>query len=94
MNTKEIQKVDPSNLGWLEYKLNSQEMDYVWRCIENKKEDKKKQLAGNISSSYSLMDRGDWFFTNVCNPLILISGSPLSLLNIVVFKNSKSCLGS
>ena len=70
MNTKEIQKVDPSNLGWLEYQLNSQEMDYVWRCIENKKEDQKKQLAGNISSSYSLMDRGDWFFTNVCTPLI------------------------
>ena len=70
MNTKEIQKVDPSNLGWLEYQLNSQEMDYVWRCIENKKEDQKKQLAGNISSSYSLMDRGDWFFTNVCKPLM------------------------
>ena len=70
MNKKEIKKVDPSNMGWLEYKLNSQEMDYVWRCIENKKGDQKKKLAGNISSSYSLMDRGDWFFTNVCTPLI------------------------
>ena len=70
MNTKEIQQVDPPNLGWLEYKLNSKEMDYVWRCIENKKEDQKKQLAGNISSSYSLMDRGDWFFTSVCTPLM------------------------
>ena len=70
MNTKEIQKVDPSNLGWLEYKLNSKEMDYVWRCIENKKGDEKKKLAGNISSSCLLMDRGDWFFTNVCNPLM------------------------
>ena len=70
MNTKEIQKVDPSNLGWLEYKLNPKEMDHVWRCIENKKGDEKKKLAGNISSSCLLMDRGDWFFTNVCNPLM------------------------
>jgi len=70
VNTKEIQQVDPPNLSWLEYKLNSKEMDYVWRCIENKKEDQKKQLAGNISSSCSLMDRGDWFFINVCKPLM------------------------
>ncbi len=70
MNRKEIKKVEPPNFGWLEYKLNSKEMDYVWRCIENKKQDHKKELAGNISSSYTLMDRGDWFFTNVCSPLL------------------------
>ena len=52
----------PQSLGWLEYKLNPQEMDYVWRCIENKKEDAKHMLAGNITGSYSLLDRGDWFW--------------------------------
>ena len=68
---KEIKVITPSNVGWLEYKLNPQEMDYLWRCIEtNKKRSFKNNLAGNISSSYSLMDRGDWFFTNVCTPLI------------------------
>ena len=70
MNKKEVKKIEPTNLGWLEYKLNPQEMDYVWRCIENKKEDHKKELAGNISASYSLMDRGDWFWVNVVHPLM------------------------
>ena len=70
MNKKEIKKIYPPNLGWLEYKLNSKEMDYVWRCIENKKENTNKTLAGNISASYDLMDRGDWFYTNTLLHLI------------------------
>ena len=70
MNLKEVKTIHPPNIGWLEYKLNSKEMDYVWRCIENKKEKTNKTLAGNISASYSLMDRGDWFFTSVCTPLM------------------------
>jgi hypothetical protein len=70
MNPKEIKTSSPLNFGWLEYKLNSKEMDYMWRCIENKKEDYKKKLAGNITGSYTLMDRGDWFYTTVLLPLI------------------------
>ena len=71
MSNKEIKVITPPNVGWLEYKLNPQEMDYLWRCIEtNKKTPFKNNLAGNISSSYSLMDRGDWFFINVCKPLM------------------------
>ena len=69
MNLNEVKTIYPSNLGWLEYKLNSKEMDYVWRCIENKKEKTNKTLAGNISASYDLMDRGDWFWLNVISPL-------------------------
>tara|TARA_B100001778_G_scaffold146855_1_gene120918 strand:+ start:164 stop:799 length:636 start_codon:yes stop_codon:yes gene_type:complete len=71
MNSQEIKPIYPKNLGWLEYKLNSKEMDYVWRCIENKKDNCTKDLAGNISASYDLMDRGDWFYTHVLHPLIL-----------------------
>ena len=71
MSNKEIKVIPPPNLGWLEYKLNQQEMDYLWRCIEtNKKRSFKNNLAGNISKSYSLMDRGDWFYTNTVKPLI------------------------
>ena len=62
--------VIPENIGWIEYTLNSQERDYVWRCIDNRKHDTRKRLAGNIDSSYSLMDRGDWFFINTLTPLI------------------------
>ena len=69
MNLNEVKTIYPPNIGWLEYKLNSKEMDYVWRCIENKKEKTNKILAGNISASYSLMDRGDWFWLNVISPL-------------------------
>ena len=71
MNKNEIKVVHPRNLGWLDYKLNSQEMDYVWRCIKNKKEDYKENLAGNISGSYRLQDRSDWFYSNTLKPLIL-----------------------
>ena len=67
---KEITVVKPPNVGWIEYKLNNQEMDYVWRCIENKKDNCNSSLAGNITASYNLMDRGDWFWINTLHPLI------------------------
>ena len=69
MSKKEIAVFAPPNIGWLEYKLNKKEMDYVWKCIENKKENCNTHLAGNITSSYDLMDRGDWFWSHVVLPL-------------------------
>ena len=70
MNEKEVKAVNPSTLGWLEYKLNSQEMDYVWRCIKNKKEDFRHKLAGHVSNSIVLIDRSDWFYIHVLKPLV------------------------
>jgi len=67
---KEVGIRIPPNHSWLEYKLNQQELDYVWRCIDNKKGDYKRQLAGNIEASNLLMDRSDWFFRNTIRPLI------------------------
>jgi hypothetical protein len=69
MKKGDLRLVVPPNFGWLEYTLNSQEMDYVWRCIKNKKESLKNDLAGNIFNSYQLIDRGDWFWVNVLKPL-------------------------
>ena len=66
---KDVKAISPHNLGWLEYELNTQEMDYIWKCIENKKRDYKDNLAGNVSSSHLLMDRSDWFFNNTLLPL-------------------------
>ena len=57
-------------LGWLEYNLNDQQIDYVWRCIKNKKQDYRGKLAGHLSASYSLFDRADWFFKDVISPLL------------------------
>jgi len=64
-----IKAVRPPALGWLEKKLSDQEMDYLWRCIGNKKGDHRSNLAGNVSGSYLLMDRGDWFWLNTLKPL-------------------------
>ena len=33
------------NAGVLEYKLNKSELDYVWKCVENKKGDVKKEFG-------------------------------------------------
>ena len=63
-------KIPPTN-GWLEYKLNKKELDYVWRCVENQKGDYKHSLAGNIDSSNLLLDRSDWFFRTTVRPLIV-----------------------
>ena len=58
------------NAGVLEYKLNKSELDYVWKCVENKKGDVKKNLVGHITGSYGLEDPNDQFFQGVLLPLI------------------------
>ncbi len=40
-------------------------MDYLWKCIDNKKKDYRYALAGNISKSYELEDKNGWFSRNV-----------------------------
>ena len=64
-----IKAIHPLNLGWLQKELSDQEMDYLWRCIKNRKGDHRSKLAGNISGSYLLIDRGDWFWLNTLKPL-------------------------
>ena len=71
MKKEEIKVIRPETLGWLEYKLNPQEMDYVWRCIKNKKESYNDQLAGQLSYSNALVDRSDWFYMNTLKSLII-----------------------
>ena len=48
-------------------------MDKLWEYISNAKENPKShntELAGNIFSSLVLNDTDNWFFQNVCIPLI------------------------
>ena len=68
---KNIERIIPPNFGWLELELEKNEIDYLWRCIKNKKEDAKKNLAGNITGSYQLPDKSNWFFLNVLKPLCI-----------------------
>ena len=65
-----ISVVVPANLGWLEYELSKDELDYAWKCIENKKQSMTSLLAGNIDSSFKLEDTNDWFFTNCITKLL------------------------
>ena len=62
--------VVPPNLGWLNYSLDDKEIDYLWKSIENKKDNVKDVLAGNISKSFELEDTNDWFFNHTLQPLI------------------------
>ena len=65
-----IRSVVPDNIGWLEYDLSKDELDYVWKCINNKEQQSiTSTLAGNISSSFALKDTNDWFFTNCITKL-------------------------
>ena len=54
----------PSNVGWLQYKLNQEELDHVWKCVDYKANEMTSNLAGNISASYALEDKNSWFFKN------------------------------
>ena len=69
---EDIKAIRPNTLGWLEKKLSDQEMDYLWRCIENKKENYKRNLCGVVNTSAAsnlLLDRSDWFFHNTIKTL-------------------------
>ncbi len=80
MNKKEIKLCTPPNLGWIDYRLSKKEMDYVWKCIDNRKEDIRNTLAGNITESKQLIDHGDWFWTNVVSQLVKVYGEEFSNL--------------
>ena len=62
----------PNLGGWLEYKLNQTELNYVWSCVNDQevKESWSHNLAGNIDSSFILKDKNNWFFNNTLKPLI------------------------
>ena len=70
-----IRSVVPDNLGWLEYDLSKKELDYVWKCIKNKKRSMTADLAGNIDSSFELEDTNGWFFTNCIANLLNAYGN-------------------
>ena len=56
-----MRSIIPSNLGWLEDTLSSQESGKLWQYIYKAKEDAKLELLGHVDSSLYLRDEGDWF---------------------------------
>ena len=66
----------PPNLGWLECDLSKNEIDHLWKCVDQSMKRNpvsfKEGLAGNISHSYSLKDLDDYFFNNTITPLMVL----------------------
>ena len=55
----------PPNLGWIETKLDQKHIDYLWKRVKESKVSVKNKLAGNISGSYEIEDKDDYFFNEV-----------------------------
>ena len=53
------------NRGWLETKLSTDILKFLNECIKNKTKKVNYELAGNISKSYPLEDKDNWFFKNI-----------------------------
>ena len=54
--------------GWIDMQLDQESIDFLWDSIaESKKQevDAKGDLAGNITKSFYLKDKNDWFYKNV-----------------------------
>ena len=62
---KNIALVVPPNLGWLQIELHEKEINYLWKLIKNKKDNTKHRLVGHIDSSYTIVDKDNWFYDYV-----------------------------
>jgi hypothetical protein len=62
--------VSPRNFGWLEHRLDTRSIDYLWEIIKVAKIDNKLNLVGNISKSLNLNDNNNYFFDNILVNLI------------------------
>lgn len=58
------------NIGFIKSKLNKEAIDKLNLYIKNKKNSYKSSLAGNISKSYLIKDKDNWFFKNVLLKLL------------------------
>ena len=63
------QAIEPTgNLGWIETQLDKAYIDFLWMILKEGKEKgdtHKNKLAGNISNSFSIDDKQNYFFKNV-----------------------------
>ena len=60
----------PNETAYIKSKLNKEAMDKLKSYIKNKKNKWNSNLVGNISDSYLLEDKDNWFFLNVLAPLV------------------------
>ena len=65
-----LKSITPSNVGWLEHKLNQDELKHLWMCVDEQVGDAKSQLIGHVNKSINIKDIGDLFLYNTINNLI------------------------
>ena len=66
---KSIKCIVPQQAGWIEVELDDDEIDFLWKSIENRGRDEKPYLAGNIDSSYQIFDKDNWFYNTTLQRL-------------------------
>ena len=60
----------PPRYGWLEGALEPEHVDFLWEQIKNHpNKDHKGRLIGNVSESYALEDKDNYFQNEVIRPL-------------------------
>ena len=63
-----VRKLQPQHHGWIESILEKEHVDFLWQRIEEGTQgvitDAKPRLAGNISTSSSIIDDEDGTFLN------------------------------
>jgi len=66
-----FQMEDEGEMPWLDMQLSKETMDYLWGIINHPTPQQQtdasanKTLAGNISKSYYIQDKDNWFYENV-----------------------------
>ena len=86
---EDVKVIHPPVLGWLEKKLSDKEMEYLWRCVDNRKESKKSTLAGQIHESNAIVDKSDWFWQHTLLPLCIKYNQEFSNLGDNIPVNQK-----
>ena len=86
---EDVKVIHPHALGWLEKKLSEKEMEYLWRCIDSRKESHKHRLAGQIHESNLLIDKNNWFFDKTIRPLLDKYGAEFGNLGSVAPVNQR-----
>ena len=66
----QIKSIKPFSGGWLQAKLNDEELNHLWKmCKTPKKNNYKDHLAGHNYKSQLIEDKDDWFWDNVLTHL-------------------------
>ena len=75
---KQYKGIIPPQHGWIEVVLDDDEIDFLWKSIENRGGDEKPNLAGHIDSSYLILDKDNWFYDNTLEKLCNIYSESFS----------------